>query len=236
MQQHHKQPWWFGAILLVGASWAQAGGLRLVEGVSAYNDAGFVRIAGEIHNESAQAVCSPQVDVLLKNKQGQALNVNSIVTITKSELGQEAQDGVVADRYWLKPGEVAVFTYRRDIKKVAGQVGGHQLKVRASACTSPVPKVVAEDVRQSKDQYGYYTIQGKIHNVGQADCRSPRVVFGLYGADGRLVESTDHGPESMFQKKLRPGASVAFERKSMSGPEGVSISQVKVWADCDLPE
>ena len=159
-----KQNWlpgvaWLACVLLAGP--AGAAGLKLVPGAVAYNAGGFVRIAGEIHNNTGQTVCAARVEVFLKDAAGKPIQVKSVVTETKAGLGQEPTDGVGATREWLPPGEVAVFSYLRDVSKLGGgKPAAHELRASARACEGPLPKVSVEDFKDKTDSLGSHELTG----------------------------------------------------------------------------
>ena len=77
-------------------------------------------------------------------------------------------------------------------------------------------------------------MSGKIENTGRVGCRSPKGVFGLYGADGKILATLTETPDAMFQKVLSPGQSVEVERKQII-ERPLQIDSIKAWADCDVP-
>jgi hypothetical protein len=198
-------------------------------------DEDFVQIAGEIRNASPDWVCTPQIDVELLDASGKALVIDSIVTATRKERGKAGIDGAVAQRTYLPPGEVAVFEYIRDVKKVAGKYASHRISAHARKCEVQ-PKVALEGFVAKKGEDGWYSVSGTIKNVGSIGCRSPKVVIGCYQADGKVYTADSEEPDDTFQKVLAPGQSVPFAIKSIENPGGNTITAVKGWADCALPE
>lgn len=235
-----KQNWlpgvaWLACVLLAGP--AGAAGLKLVPGAVAYNAGGFVRIAGEIHNNTGQTVCAARVEVFLKDAAGKPIQVKSVVTETKAGLGQEPTDGVGATREWLPPGEVAVFSYLRDVSKLGGgKLAAHELRASARACEGPLPKVSVEDFKDKTDSLGSHELTGVLRNSGSAPCRSPKIVLGLYDAAGKLLETDYIEPDEYFQKKLLPGKGVKFARGSIPSPEWGKLASFKYWGDCATHE
>ena len=76
---------------------------------------------------------------------GKSVRVKSIVTETKAGLGQEPTDGAIATWQWLPSGEVAVFTYLRDRKSLAGGVPSkHEIKTSARQCDGALPKIAVD--------------------------------------------------------------------------------------------
>lgn len=226
--------------VLVGmATPVLAGGLKVVPGAVVYDADGFVRISGEIHNNTGQTVCSPQVDVYLKDASGKPITVTSVLTETKKGLGQEPTDGVTATREWVPAGEVAVFTYLRDVKKLGGaKPAQHVLEASARACEGPLPRIAVEGFKDQVDSIGSHAVAGTLRNAGAVPCRSPKVVLGYYGTDGVLIETNYIEPDEYFQKKLAPGKSVSFAQGSLAAPDWRKPVpfKFKYWGDCATHE
>ncbi len=227
-----------GLSALVGlalAGPAMAAGLSLVPGAAVYDADGFVRISGEIHNHTGKTVCSPQVDVFLKDAAGKPITVTSVLTETKKGLNQEPTDGVLATRHWLPNGEVAVFTYLRDLTKLGGaKPAKHVLEASARACEGALPKIAVEGFTDKVDSVGSHAVAGTLRNAGSVPCRSPKIVLGFYGADGLLMETNYIEPDAYFQKQLGPGKSVGFSRDSLASPDWRKPVKFtfKHWGDC----
>lgn len=235
MKKHGK---WLGLSALLGfamAGPAMAAGLSLVPGAVVYDADGFIRISGEIHNNTGKTVCTPQVEVFLKDAAGKPITVTSVLTETKKGLHQEPTDGVLATRHWLPNGEVAVFTYLRDITKLAGaKPAQHVLTVSARACEGALPKITVEGFKDTVDPVGAHAVSGTLRNTGTVPCRSPKIVLGYYGTNGTLIETNYIEPDAYFQKQLAPGKSVAFSRDALASPDWqkpVKFS-FKYWGDC----
>lgn len=214
---------------------ALAAGLSVTQGAVVYDADGFVRISGAIHNGTGQTVCSAQVEVVLKDAAGKPLGVTSVLTETKKGLGQAPTDSVLATRHWLPPGEVAVFTYIRDLKALGGaKPVQHALSPSAVACDGPVPKMAVEGFKDKVDSIGSHEVAGTLRNTGTVPCRSPKVVLGYYKADGTLIETNYIEPEAYFQKKLGPGKTVDFAQGSLASPNWrkPDAFTFKTWGDC----
>lgn len=233
---------WLSVTALAGqllAGPVLAGGLTLVPGAVVYDADGFVRISGEIRNNTGQTVCSPKVDVFLKDAAGKPITVTSVLTETKKGLGQEPSDGVSSTREWVPAGEVAVFTYLRDVTKLGGaKPAKHVLELSARACEGALPKIAVEGFKDKVDSLGSHEVSGTLRNVGSVPCRSPKVVLGYYGADGTLIETNYIEPDAYFQKKLAPGKSVSFSQGSMASPDWRKPVPFtfKYWGDCATHE
>ncbi len=221
-----------------GRATAQAVDPRLLPvtlGDTGVIDQGFVKIAGEIKNASPGWVCAPRIEVELLDAGGKALSIESIATAPAQRRGKPGADGAVAERTFLPPGEVAVFEYMRDVAKVGGKYASQRVTARARKCGSQ-PQVVIEGFSAKKDQDGWYSATGTIKNVGSVGCRSPKAVIGCYRSDGKLHAAESAQPDETLQKELAPGQSVSFSRRAIENPGGVTITDVKAWADCELPE
>jgi hypothetical protein len=240
MMKKHCSGWPVSALAgVVLAGPVLAGGLTLVPGAVVYDADGFVRISGEIRNNTGQTVCSPQVDVFLKDAAGKAITITSVLTETKKGLGKEPTDGVSSTRQWVPAGEVAVFTYLRDLNKLGGaKPAKHVLEVSARACKGPLPKIAVEGFKDKVDSIGSHEVTGTLRNAGSVPCRSPKVVLGYYGADGVLIETNYIEPDAYFQKQLGPGKSVNFAQGSMASPDWRKPVPFtfKYWGDCATHE
>lgn len=209
--------------------------LPVTAGLANYDEDGFISIAGEVKNVGSAWVCSPRIDIELLDAQGRPIAVQSILTAAKQDAGLDDADGVYAERIFLPPGEVAVFQYWRDKAKLKGlKPASHRVKASAGECPSARTNIEILELKTSRDQDAYYRVRGILKNTGKGDCRSPRAVVGLYGADGRLIKAAEETPDAMFQKVLKPGQSVAFEFRSAD--EGKRFGKARVWGDCNYPE
>jgi len=213
------------------ASGATPAGLTIVEGWSSA-EGGFIKIHGEIKNDSDQWIIAPGVDVEHYDAGGKPLGVTSVVTETRKELGKAPRDGQPAVRHLLPPGEVAVFAYTRDVKKLSGTYASHKLFPTGRVYKDPPPKVVITKEKTRQEPPGTYFITGAITNQGKEPCRSPTVVVGFYSADGKVRLATQKTPDELFQKNLEPGRSLDFEVKKHTFKAAADIKSVKVWADC----
>ena len=213
---------------------AEAGKLRLIEGKGWLDsEQGFLKIAGEVKNESGQWITSVKVTIRLYDASGKEINTSSITTEVAKDLHQEPIERVYSERTFVPPGETAVFYFTRDVKSIKGTYASHKLSVSARLAEDP-PTMALTGFKAEKDSDGYFRVTGKIENTGRVGCRSPRAVLGLYGADGKILGALTEGPDSMFQKVLAPGQSVDVERKSIQ-LNGLTIDTIKGWADCDVP-
>jgi hypothetical protein len=226
------------AALRVGAQEVGSPPLELVEGRGGLDaETGFVRIAGEVRNRSKHWIQSVRISVRLFDAAGNAISVTSIPTIVAKERGEtHPADGVYSDRDFVPPGESAPFEYTRDVAKLGGATyASHKLSVSARQATDP-PSAVVEGFDPKKANDGWYSVTGRIKNVGKVGCRSPKAVIGVYGKDGKMVRVLTETPDSTFQKILPPGAAVAFKIKSIENPGGNTIGKMKAWGDCSPPE
>jgi hypothetical protein len=222
----------------VGAQEVGAPPLELVEGRGGLDaETGFIKIAGEVRNRSKHWIQSVRISVRLFDAAGNAISVTSIPTIVAKERGEtHPADGVYSDRDFVPPGESAPFEYTRDATKLGGATyASHKLSVSARQAADP-PSAVVDGFDPKKANDGWYSVTGRIKNVGKVGCRSPKAVIGVYGKDGEMVRVLTETPDSTFQKILPPGAAVAFKIKSIENPGGNTIGKMKAWGDCSPPE
>lgn len=229
------------AVLLTPAVHAQfvpSEKLQIVEGRAGVDpDTGFVRITGELWNRSDKTLEQPEIIVELYDPSGKPIDVTGFLAEVKKEAGTDVRDGVLTERTYLAPGEAAVFEYMRDPKKLSGKkYGSHKLFAKARTAEGTAPKASVEGFKFSGDKDGFFAVSGTIRNTGSVPCRSPRAVLGFYSPDGKVVLASYEQPDEMFQKKLAPGQTVGFSRKSILTPSGSTIKDVKVWGDCALPD
>lgn len=235
MTQHLQRVAVLASLASGVAAPALAAGLSVTQGAVMYDADGFVRISGAIHNGTGQTVCSAQVDVVLKDAAGKPIGVTSVLTETKKGLGQAPTDGVLATRHWLPPGEMAVFTYIRDLKALGGaKPTQHALTPSAVACEGPIPQITVEGFKDKVDSIGSHEVAGRLRNTGTVPCRSPKVVLGYYKTDGTLIETNYIEPDAYFQKKLAPGKTVDFAQGSLASPNWrkPEAFTFKAWGDC----
>lgn len=206
--------------------------LQVVEGRSGVDPGtGFVRIRGEVWNRSGRWVRAPQVAVELFDEAGKPIAVTGFLAEVKRETGSDPRDGVLAERYYLPPGEAAVFEYLRDPKKLGGKkYASHKLSATAWALPGEGPKATVEGFRPVRAEDGTWEVSGTIQVAGSQPCRSPKAVLAFYAADGKVTHATYEEPEATFQKEVAPGHTVAFSRKAIPDPEGAR--EAKAWGDC----
>lgn len=208
-------------------------------------DTNFIKIVGEIRNDTPDTIHSVRFGVTLLDAKGGRLKVNSILTATAKDLGDsDSDDWIRATRNYIPPGEIAVFHYLRDAKKVGGAYGSYKLgkptfKVSSAA---KAPKVVVEGFASPKDADGMgFDLTGTIKNAGKTVCREPEVKLGLYDASGRLLGATEVllvEPDETYLKELAPGKSFAFRRhlvdeaRVLEKPVENEIGSIKAWGDC----
>lgn len=214
------------------AQQADIGKLQIIEGRSGVDESGFIRIAGEVRNSSADWVLSIQIAVDILDPAGRPVYVDSIPVAVGEELGQGSYDFVYTERFYLPPGETAAFEYIRDVSKLRGaQYGTHKLRIASARIETNPPRVVIEGLSTRHDD-GTLIVSGNIRSIGGAGCYSPEVVIGLYDADGKLFQvRSQHGDDS-FQKTLAAGKSVRFTETIYDPLAGATI---KAWADCTEP-
>lgn len=207
--------------------------LQIVEGRALTTESGFVRIAGEIRNNSQQWLLKPRIAVELRDKDGRPIQSDSVATAVSEERGWGAQEFVYTERTYIPPGEVGVFEFFRDSAKLGGRYAGHKLTLASSRVATNPPRMTLEGFA-TENQEDYKLARGRLKNSGQVGCYSPKVVLALYGADGRLQREEHDNPDASFQKTLGAGQSVAFEVRLYPDESG-AIASVKAWADCEEP-
>jgi hypothetical protein len=234
---------WQLALAVIACSLASTAGarnigsdkLKIVEGVSGIDPVThYVKIRGEIWNNSGQWINAPRVNIELFDANGKSITVSGFLAEHKRSLGTDPRDGVMAQRNFVPPDEVAVFEYLRDPAKLGAQHASHKLEANAWAVEGTAPKMAIEGLKTAVTELGYFEVSGTIRNVGTVPCRSPKAVLGFYTADGKVMHATDEEPDEMFQKQLAPGKTVPFFRKNIMDAKGAK--DVKAWGDCADPE
>lgn len=214
------------------AQQADLGKLQIIEGRSGVDGSGFIRIAGEVRNNSADWVLSIQIAVDIFDPAGRSVQVDSIPVAVGEELGQGSYDFVYTERFYLPPGETAAFEYIRDVSKLGGaQYGSHKLRIASARIEANPPRVVIEGLNTRNDD-GNIVVTGQIRAVGGVGCYSPEVVIGLYDAQGKLFQVKSQHGDGAFQTTLATGKSVHFTETLYDMPAGTTI---KAWADCTEP-
>jgi hypothetical protein len=199
--------------------------LSLVEGKSRTQH-GFLIIPGEVKNDTGQWLRSVRIDIELLDASGKPIHVDSIAA------AEGRGEGVVSDRSVVPPGEVALFRYTRDMKKLAAGYASHRLSASARPGDGTMAASV-EGIQTTKDDLGFHTVTGKIRSTGSGGCRSPQAVIGLYASDGKVYDVKTAGPDAWFQKVMPSGQTAEFSRRAIDGRDGV-FSDIKVWGDCQL--
>jgi hypothetical protein len=211
--------------------------LEIVEGQAGLSaETGFIHIAGEIHNRSNEWVMKPRLIVELLDASGHPIRVDSIAAAVAVDQGWEPHEFVYTQRTYIPPGEVGVFYYIRDGKKLQGaRYASHRLTLASARRPVSPPQVVIDDLKTPVAD-GVYTVSGRIRNRGRVGCYSPQVVIGVYGTDGRLLREEHETPDETFQKTLEDGQSVPFQLKVYPDTGlGGTIGSLKAWADCEEP-
>lgn len=185
---------------------------------------GFLVIPGEVRNDSAGWVRSVRVGIQLLDADGKPVAVSSIAA------ADGLPEGVIADRTLIPPGEVGVFRYTRDLKKLARPYATYQLSADGRATHDRVSAAVS-DIQTRKDDLGFYTVSGKLSSSGPDGCRSPQAVIALYASDGKVWDVKSADVDAWFQKVLPQGRTVEFSRRAIDGRSG-DFQDIKVWGDC----
>jgi len=199
--------------------------LPVVIGHTRAND-GFVKIPGEIHNNTKSWMRFVEAHITLLDASGKPINVRSVAA------AEGRGEGVFSRRSLVPPGEIAPFEYVRDMDKLAHPYASFKLYADGVP-TNINMGATLKDVNISHDDLGDFTVTGSVVSTGAGGCRSPHAVVGLYAADGKLWDLEDTVINSWFQKVMPKGQSVAFKRGSLDDSSGTAKS-VKAWADCEL--
>lgn len=204
--------------------------LQIVEGRAMVTEAGFVRIAGELRNNTGQWVMQPRIVVELRDAKGNKLQSQSVATAVSEDQGWGAEEFVYPERTWIAPGETAVFEFFRDKAKLGGEYGGHKLTVVSAHRAENPPRMVVEGFSTSRDGDAVVA-RGTLKNVGSVACYSAKAVLGLYDPAGKLLRAESETPDASFQKMLAPGQSVVFQARLSTDDTGPA-GELKAWADC----
>ena len=211
--------------------------LKIVEGQAGLDaETGFIHIAGEVHNQSREWVLRLRLTVELLDASGHPIRVDSISAAVAQDQGWEPQEFIYTQRTYIPSGEVGVFYYIRDAKKLVGRrYASHRLTVASARTAVSPPRVVIDDLQMPVED-GIYTVSGRIRNSGQVRCHSPQVVIGVYGPDGKVLREEHETPDQTSQKVLEGGQSVPFRLKVYKETGlGGTIGSLKAWADCVEP-
>lgn len=211
--------------------------LEIVEGQAGFSaETGFIYIAGEVRNRTNEWVLKPRLTVELLDASGNPIRVDSITAAVAVDQGWEPHEFTHTDRTYIPPGEVGVFYYIRDAKKLGGaRYASHRLTVESARKAVDPPQVVIDELQMPIED-GVYIVSGRIHNRGQVGCYSPQVIVGVYGTDGKVLREEDETPEETFQKVLEGGQAVPFQLKVYPDTGlGGTIGSLKAWADCVEP-
>lgn len=210
--------------------------LEIVEG-RAFLDpmTNFVKIAGEVRNNSPHWVVSPRIDVELFDADGKKLSVSSIAVAAAADAGRpNADDSARTERVYVPPGGTAVFQYLRDAKKIGGTYASHRLSVSAHKASAP-PEVKLDgfSITRLTEEFGPdFRAEGKLSNTGSVGCRSPRVVLGFYDDAGKILHAKSALLGDHFTKTLEPSQSIDVSLEKIYAPRDTEVARVEAWADC----
>jgi len=211
--------------------------LEIVEGQAGVSaETGFIHIAGEVRNRTSEWVLKPRLTVELLDSSGNAIRVDSITAAVAEDQGWKPHEFIHTERTYIPPGEVGVFYYIRDAKKLGrARYASHRLTVASAGRAVRPPQVVIDEL-QMPVEGDVHIVSGRIRNRGEVGCYSPQVVVGVYGTDGRILREEHETPEETFQKVLEGGQSVSFALKVYPDTGlGGTIGSLKAWADCVEP-
>jgi hypothetical protein len=80
-------------------------------------------------------------------------------------------------------------------------------------------------------EYGYFTVSGKIDNVGEGEAFSPTIWVEVWDQRGKtLLAKSSTWPAAHYLRTMEPGSSAAFETTS-SMPRGPSQYRWRVYVD-----
>jgi hypothetical protein len=198
--------------------------LEVIEGHSRVEDTGFVHVLGEIRNKSDQWLEFVAVDLTLLDAEGKPINVDSVAA------ADGRGEGVYSERDFVPPGEVAIFHYIRDVKKLARPYASHRLVARARQGTDVYSSAI-EDVVATRDDTSW-TVRANVRATGSAGCKSPEAVIGLYAPDGKLWDTKSTSNDEWFLKIMPKGQAAPVSYPTIFDDQK-KIATVKVWADCD---
>ena len=195
----------------------------------------FVKIAGEVRNNSPHWVVSPRIDVELFDTDGNKLSVSSIAVAAAADAGRHnADDSARSERVYVPPGGVGVFQYIRDAKKIGGTYASHRLRATAlKASAPPEVKLDGFTITRHTEEFGPdFRAVGKLSNTGSVGCRSPRVVLGFYAEDGTILHAKSALLGAHFAKTLEPSKTIDVQLEKIYGPRDTEVARVEAWADC----
>ncbi len=197
--------------------------------LSARQENGFLKIMGEVQNNTENAVCYVRIDIQLFDDKGTQLGVERF---TAREAGVMADDGVFAERDVIPAGETGAFNRVRDLSKIKGKVASQ--KVVASGVVMKNTNFSAMLSAVKIDRQGNsFLATGTYQSNGKAACISPKVVAVGYGKDGKVQEvstfalTSDGTFSGELVKTLAPGQNLPF-RVRVSSPSGL-VESVKVF-------
>lgn len=159
-------------------------GLAITEGRSGIED-GTLVIRGEVKNTTGKWIAG-RVLVNLLDANGTPLDVDSIAKGVAKDLGTAQQEGVAVERDVIPPGESSPFEYIRDIAKLGGAYGRHQL-VADGRAVDPVGRAEVVGLA-SKYELGTFEVTGELVGRGDVACEDPAVSVVLYDATGGVFE------------------------------------------------
>jgi hypothetical protein len=190
---------------------AQPSRLPLHEGVAQAGE-DYVIIPGAVENRSGGWIRSVRVDIVLLDASGREI----------------LRDRVYTSRERIPPGEIGVFKYTRDTRKIQGHYASHKLEASAIPTSADADAQTGE---VSVTRSGSYTeARGILRGAGATPCHAAAAVGAAYDAAGRLLDVSTIVPD-VPRPGLAQGATAAF-KLLFRDPQGHKIANVKVWGSC----
>ena len=135
--------------------------------------------------------------------------------------GWEPQEFIYTQRTHIPSGEVGIYYYIRDAKKLGGaRYASHPLTVASARKAVSPPQVVIDELQMPVED-DVRIVSGSIRNRGQVGCYSPQVVVGVYGTDGKVLRE-EHGTPKRPSRRCWKAA-----RRSRSSSR---CTRTRVWA------
>lgn len=211
-----------------------------------------LHVWGELRNRSSRTVSQITADVLFFDARGRLLEVESIASGVKKDLGDESPGEPVASAiHDIPPGGSAPFHFQRNLKAIRGEIASHKIVIRSARVASQpsrgvvvgAKETIAEmtnpAVRGSRQVAKRRAFEGTIRNDGPGACRAPKLVVALLAADGKIRETHvfDARPAQNRELTLAPGATTPFLAAVHVGFDDAwrETAVAKSWVDCEQP-
>lgn len=210
------------------------------------------QIWGEMKNRSAETLRDIVADVTLYDASGRMIDIHSIGTASKQDVGDHTPGETVrSEVHDIPPGASVPFHFMRNLAAIRGVPASHKITLRPARVSTHPTRGVAVGVREQVGEMANPALphshlvsrmrafEGSIKNEGASGCRDPKVVVAFLSPDGKIKElhSIDARNDQNYKLVLAPGESVPFKGAVYASFDDAwrEAAPVKSYVDCEEP-